>query len=235
MPVGHNLNFSPLFLDFVFHWRYRGVCTCRRIAAKPSLPNTSVAAMVVLDPKAQTDIALPELVRDLMLPVTTDRDLTIHPQPFPRRNKPREHIWARSRNLGRGGYGEVWLEQKVEGDDDLPQLRAVKSIRMLKEETIFELNGGRCVRELEALAKFSQDTYQQFFVKSYGWYTTPGSLNIAMEYCEDGDLQAYLEIVKTIPTQQVHDIALQVLGALASMHGTRFAHRDLKPAVCMVL
>lgn len=178
--------------------------------------------------------ALPELVRDSELKATaTDGDYTVHPQPFSRRSKGRGNTWVREKNLGRGGYGEVWLERKVDGDNSLPRLRAVKSIRVPEAKTIFELNGGRCIRELEALAKFSQDNFKEFFVKSYGWYTTPGSLNIAMEYCSHGDLKGYLERVKTIPPHEVRDIALQILGALASMHGNGFAHRDLKPAVCV--
>jgi calcium/calmodulin-dependent protein kinase I len=52
-----------------------------------------------------------------------------------------------------------------------------------------------------------------------------------MEYCEHGDLKSYLADVKTLPESQVHEIAPQILGALASMHESGFAHRDLKPAV----
>ncbi|KAM7195481.1 Protein kinase-like domain containing protein [Rhypophila sp. PSN 637] len=177
---------------------------------------------------------LPELVRDSMLPVVIERNLTIHPQPFTRRNKSRQERWVREKNLGRGGYGEVWLEKKIEVDDNLPKLRAVKTIRIPENETIFQLNGGRGVRELEALAKFSQDNYKDFFVKSYGWYLAPGSLNIAMEYCRHGDLKGHLERVKTIPTQEVQEIALQILGALVSMHRNGFAHRDLKPANILI-
>lgn len=52
-----------------------------------------------------------------------------------------------------------------------------------------------------------------------------------MEYCEHGDLKRYLADFKTLPENQVHEIAPQILGALASMHENGFAHRDLKPAV----
>jgi len=52
-----------------------------------------------------------------------------------------------------------------------------------------------------------------------------------MEYCEYGNLKAYLSDYKIMPEIQVQDIALQVSGALSLMHGERFAHRDLKPAV----
>ncbi|KAK4207893.1 kinase-like domain-containing protein, partial [Rhypophila decipiens] len=190
--------------------------------------------MAAVTSQATTDTELPELVRDSELPVIIERDLTIHPQPFTRRSQSREEKWVRETNLGRGGYGEVWLERKVEGDESLPKLRAVKTIRIPENESIFELNGGRGVRELEALAKFSQDNYKDFFVKSYGWYLAPGSLNIAMEFCHHGDLKRYLERVKTIPTQEVQEIALQILGALVSMHRNGFAHRDLKPANVLI-
>jgi serine/threonine protein kinase len=73
--------------------------------------------------------------------------------------------------------------------------------------------------------------YTEHFVKFFGWYEASGFLHIAMEYCEYGDLKGYLSDNKTMPENQVQDIALQVTGALSLMHGERFAHRDLKPAV----
>ncbi|OIW31909.1 kinase-like protein, partial [Coniochaeta ligniaria NRRL 30616] len=177
---------------------------------------------------------LPELVRDSRLPAAIDHseNLTVHTRPFGRRNISRHETWSRKQILGSGGYGVVWLEQKVKEDDSPVELRAVKGIRVPASQR--KLDDAQYVRELEALAKFSQEKYTEFFVKSYGWYESSGWLYIAMEYCEHGDLRGYLANAKTLPESQVHDIAQQILGALVSMHENGFAHRDLKPANILI-
>ncbi|KAK0723649.1 kinase-like domain-containing protein, partial [Apiosordaria backusii] len=110
--------------------------------------------------------------------------------------------------------------------------RAVKAIRVVDGRSTNE--GVRYVRELEALAKFSQPKYAEFFVEFFGWYEIPNYLCIAMEYCEYGDLRKYLEAVKTMPEDQVKEVASQVLGALAMMHEAGYTHRDLKPANILI-
>lgn len=49
----------------------------------------------------------------------------------------------------------MWLEQKIKEDDSPAELRAVKGIRI--PDSHWKLEGGQYVRELEALAKFSQE------------------------------------------------------------------------------
>ncbi|KAM0430447.1 hypothetical protein ACHAPT_005794 [Fusarium lateritium] len=172
---------------------------------------------------------LPELVRDSKLEATTFQDdLTIHTQPLGRRR--RTEKWRRREILGHGGYGVVWLEHKVD-DDDAAGRRAVKVVR----------NRGRgpvhYVRELEALAKFSQDKYSDFFVKFLGWYENPQSdyLHIAMEYCPHGDLKKYLAQNRgRLPENEVKDIASQVLAGVLMMHRAGFANRDIKPANILI-
>lgn len=57
-----------------------------------------------------------------------------------------------------------------------------------------------------------------------------------MEYFELGDFQSYLRNSKLcpnkrLPEDQVKDITSQLVDALSLMHGQKFAHRDIKPAV----
>ena len=54
-----------------------------------------------------------------------------------------------------------------------------------------------------------------------------------MEYLPLGDLRAYQarQVERRLPEAEVQQIIRQVLDGLAFMHGERFAHRDLKPAV----
>lgn len=95
---------------------------------------------------------LPELVRDSRLDATFHPNeqtptKTIH-QKYSGRRSFMQEIWTRKKYLGSGGYGVVWLERRECG-----QLRAVKELRIRKSA----LKDDDYVRELEALAKFSQD------------------------------------------------------------------------------
>lgn len=97
--------------------------------------------------------SLPELVRDSKFEDTTFHgDLTIHTQPLGRRR--RLEKWRRGDILGHGGYGVVMLQYKVDEDDAVDassqRTRAVKMVRTRGQ------GPGYYVRELEALAKFSQ-------------------------------------------------------------------------------
>ncbi|KAH6871776.1 kinase-like domain-containing protein [Thelonectria olida] len=175
---------------------------------------------------------LPELVRDARLQATIDDNLTIHTRPPGLRTIPRQESWKREHVIGHGGQGVIWLERKVEDDGGPTELRAVKGIRISERQSQSDIV--RFVRELEALAKFSQEKYTNFFIKCYGWYESPGWLHIAMEYCEHGDLKKYVADVGTLPEDQAQDIASQILGALTLMHEEGIAHRDLKPANILV-
>ncbi|WP_140946597.1 protein kinase domain-containing protein [Micromonospora sp. XM-20-01] len=171
---------------------------------------------------------LPDLVRDTELLADFHQDnVTIHKK---RWNHAKREIWYRQRILGHGGYGLVWLEQELDrkGKPKDKSFRAVKQIRSTKPGS----NLADFVRELEAVAKFSQEKYQDFFVKSHGWYESPEALHIAMEYCPFGDLQKYTASRGSLPEEEAKVVMRQVFRGLAHMHEEKFAHRDLKPAVC---
>jgi calcium/calmodulin-dependent protein kinase I len=52
-----------------------------------------------------------------------------------------------------------------------------------------------------------------------------------MEYCELGDLQAYLSSTPPLLEIQAQEITFQILEGVCYMHENEFAHRDLKPSV----
>lgn len=54
-----------------------------------------------------------------------------------------------------------------------------------------------------------------------------------MEYMQLGDLQTYLR--KPFPEVEVCNVLQQLLEGLLFMHDNRFAHRDLKPGVRLLL
>ncbi|KAK3987683.1 kinase-like domain-containing protein [Cladorrhinum sp. PSN332] len=177
---------------------------------------------------------LPELVRDTQLQARVQGATTIHVRRTGRRAASREERWTRvdNRILGQGGGGTVWVERKENTSSEANEKRAVKAIRIGQNKSLSETV--RYVRELEALAKFSQEKYAEFFVKSYGWYELTGWLCIAMEYCEHGDLRRYLDDVGKMPEAHVRDVTSQIVAGLAMMHDEGFAHRDLKPANILI-
>ncbi|KAJ3460794.1 hypothetical protein MRS44_011661 [Fusarium solani] len=129
--------------------------------------------------------------------------------------------------LGRGGYGEVWLQKCTTGPR-VGDLRAVKEIP--KDVTKASEDGHAKIRhqELSALIKFSHQQYRDYFVSSFGWFQTPKALFITMQYFPQGDLQSH--IAQALPNEEACTITRQILQGLSFMHQNKFAHRDLKPA-----
>jgi len=113
--------------------------------------------------------------------------------------------WFPDRNVSNG---RVWLERCTKGGCDDVKVRAIKQIGI-------DSNYARtdCNRELEAIAKFSHRKYERCFVKSFGWYESPESLFIAMEFLELGDLHAYLHCKPSLPEYEAKKITYQILDA----------------------
>ncbi|KAF1817000.1 hypothetical protein P152DRAFT_5800 [Eremomyces bilateralis CBS 781.70] len=98
-----------------------------------------------------TQPPLPELVRDSRLETEFTGNIAIH--------RTRREAWSREKVLGHGGFGLVWLERRV--DDGLLSRREAIALRAVKEIQLHRpaQAGLDYVRELQALAKFSQEKY----------------------------------------------------------------------------
>ncbi|KAF2150166.1 kinase-like protein [Myriangium duriaei CBS 260.36] len=129
-------------------------------------------------------------------------------------------LWQRrSEPLGRGAYGEVWLEENIsEG-----KLRAVKTVR--------NPTSGRSQinAEVFALINLSQRRYRPFFGEFMGFYEDESSISFFMEYFEKQDLRKHLPEGGELPEDQAKTIIRQVLHGVRAMHEQNFTHRDLKP------
>jgi len=96
---------------------------------------------------------VPDIVRlsQLDTQFSSSPEYTQHIQYVPentreRRRVRKEERWKRTRRLGRGSFGDVWLEECIQGDTK-GEVRAVKKIQKLDRNHYY--------RELEAIALFS--------------------------------------------------------------------------------
>jgi hypothetical protein len=99
-----------------------------------------------------------DLITDSKLDTRFDSGYTVHTY---REHTPglqrgvvlREEVWLRKSQVGRGAYGEVWLENCIRGN------RGV-DVRAVKQVSTKPLDSGKPIdysRELEAIAKFSHN------------------------------------------------------------------------------
>ncbi|KAK4574843.1 hypothetical protein LTR86_001685 [Recurvomyces mirabilis] len=140
----------------------------------------------------------------------------------------KEAVWKRVSAVGSGGFSTVYKEEAVSGEM-IGALRAVQSIHKPLLQHAGTIN---YERELEAVARFSQQKYELFFVQSYGWYDTSDAVLIVMEFVQHGDLQQHLS--SPLPEREAQQTIKQTLQGLKHMHDLGYAHRDLKPQNMLV-
>ncbi|KAK4893277.1 Serine/threonine-protein kinase H1 [Elasticomyces elasticus] len=130
------------------------------------------------------------------------------------------------------GPGMSHYEGRPFGKGQRDPLVSVVSARYIGKSVSRVKRKVNYANELQTVAKFSQPEYEEYFVRSYGWYETKDAVLIAMEFVELGDLQGYLRV--PFCERETQQIVLQVLRDLTCMHAAGYAHRDLKPANLLV-
>ncbi|SPO02533.1 uncharacterized protein DNG_05206 [Cephalotrichum gorgonifer] len=177
----------------------------------------------------------PDLVQGTKLDTSFTDDYTVHEHEDSEdeqclgRPARRVEYWRTERPLAEGGFGEVYLQQCIEGRRRV-YLRAVKVLSKFKSRA----KNINYITELEVIAKFSQKRYSNYFVKLLGWYDTDNDLFIAMEYFPLGDLQQYISKNQSLPEPDAQQVSYQVLEGLNYMHSENFAHRDIKPGNILI-
>ena len=129
------------------------------------------------------------------------------------------------RTLGKGAFSTVYLVRRKLNQKQY----ALKSIIMgkLKEN---ELQNN--VNEIRILASISHPNvigYKEAFFNDKN-----KTLNIVMEYCDDGDLETKIKNMKRNKQKfeecLIWNYSLQILGGLKALHDKKILHRDLKSA-----
>ena len=127
--------------------------------------------------------------------------------------------------IGKGSFSSVFLVQrKID-----KKLYALKSVFMEKLNKKEQENSVNEVRLLASISHPNVITYKEAFFDEKN-----NSLNIIMEYAENGDLQS--EIIKKKKECEIFDektiwlYSIQMIEGLKALHDKKIMHRDLKSA-----
>lgn len=148
--------------------------------------------------------------------------------------------WEETKELGRGAFGVVTLQRCI--SNTLPTTSGVDSVGMLRAvKSIPKTDYPDYHRELLALKTFcgslgsyaNNHLYNLRFVTFLGWYESPETIYIIVEYLPHGSLDSYLSHNHTTE-DEAKDILHQILDGVAIVHSKGWAHRDLKPANILI-
>ena len=139
------------------------------------------------------------------------------------RTRPRSFTkkWTRTRQLGKG-LTKVWLE---ESHDIGNSQRVVKVIS--KKPKSYRRSGADYGKEIAALCHVQQPKFRHVFVNFHGWFESPDSIFLCMEYLPLGDLVDAM--LSDLGEEDVRVIAAQLADGLYVLHEDGWVHRDVKP------
>ena len=134
-----------------------------------------------------------------------------------------EKIYQKTKMLGSGAFGEVWLVHHNDLDRDF----AMKIIKKRKNKPNDEKE---ILNEIEILKKLDHPK----ILKIIDFYATSKKYYIITEYCPEGEL--FNEIIKVGKFDEGHTafIINQILKAMVYCHKMNIIHRDLKPENIMI-
>ena len=127
--------------------------------------------------------------------------------------------------LGKGSFGLVYLVTRKKDN----KVYALKSVIL---EKLTEKQQESSVNEVRILASIKHPNvigYKEAF-----WDEKTNSLNIVMEYADDGDLQSKINKMKKengfFNESLIWNYSIQLIQGLKALHDKKIMHRDLKSA-----
>ena len=129
------------------------------------------------------------------------------------------------RQLGKGSFSSVYLVTRI-ADQKIYALKSVTMDKLTKKE---QQNSVNEVRILASVSHPNVIGYREAF-----WDDNNQTLNIVMEYADDGDLQTKIHQMKKnngiFEEETVWSYAIQMIEGLKALHDKKIMHRDLKSA-----
>lgn len=129
------------------------------------------------------------------------------------------------KQLGKGAFGKVDLVQRREDG----QIYAMKIVKISQLNTKEQENALNEVRVLASISHPNIIGYKEAFFDSESQ-----SLNIVMEYAEDGDLESkiknHMKNKTHFPENEIWSYLIQMIEGLKALHDIKTMHRDLKSA-----
>ena len=129
------------------------------------------------------------------------------------------------KELGKGSFGSVCLVRRKE-DHEIYALKSVCLKNLKKKE---QQNSVNEVRILASVNHPNVIGYKEAF-----WDDSNDSLNIVMEYADDGDLQTKINKMRKdhlrFEENLIWSYSIQMIEGLKALHDKKIMHRDLKSA-----
>ena len=130
--------------------------------------------------------------------------------------------------LGKGSFGSVYLVRRKQDN----KIYALKTVIMEKLNKREQENSVNEVRILASVNHPNVIGYKEAFWDDDG--SIGSSLNIVMEYADDGDLHSKIEKMKKaggfFKEPIIWSYAIQMIEGLKALHDKKIMHRDLKSA-----
>jgi len=127
--------------------------------------------------------------------------------------------------IGKGSFGSVYLVRRLE-DNKIYALKTVILDKLNKKEQENSVNE---VRILASIQNPFVIGYKEAF-----WDDNNNTLNIVMEYADDGDLQTKIRKMRHeggfFKESLIWEYAIQMIKGIKALHDKKIMHRDLKSA-----
>ena len=125
--------------------------------------------------------------------------------------------------IGKGSFSQVYLVKRKK-DSKIYALKSVYLERLEKKQQESSINE---VRILASVQHPNVISYKEAF-----WFDNTNSLNIVMEYADDGDLYTKIKKMKDqkiiFDEKIIWDYSIQIIQGLKALHDKNIMHRDLK-------